>query len=188
MSNTICFHCLMIVILIIGFVVMMVGLSLIPNPPTRKVLGTTEEPPIDRTALVLGSYGFRLAMGGMTVDLIIIAGYLYSVWRENRDAVVEPLEVQPVTQVQSVPQVQPVTQEVVQPVIQEVVQPVPQEVVQPVPQEVVLVKPLVPILKKGPVIEHVNMRPRPARSEQPEGPSRTARSLVYWDDQTALHV
>ena len=171
MNNTPCLHCLMITILVMGFIIMMIGLSLIPDTPTRQTTGTTVDPPVDKTALVVGSYGFRLAMGGLTVDGIIILGYLYAIWKENRGvATVKPLEVV-------------------------IAQPVPQPVPQPLPQaeppseaHVVSVKPLISILKKGPVIEHIHMRPMPACPEGSEGPSRTARSLVYWDDQTALPV
>ena len=85
MNNTPCLHCLMLTILVVGFIVMMIGLSLIPDTPTKQTNGNTVEPPVDKTAVVVGSYGFRLAMGGMTVDLIIIAGYLYAIWKENRD-------------------------------------------------------------------------------------------------------
>ena len=145
MRNALCVHGVMLSLLIIGFVTMMIGLTMIPNPPTRQVLGTTEEPPVDRTAIIVGSYGFRLSIGGAILDILVILVYSYIVWRENRDvATVQPIE----------------------PVIK-------------------------PILKKGPVIEVIHMRPKTARSAQPEGleePSRIAHSLAYSDDQTVSPV
>ena len=105
---------------------MMVGLSLIPNPPTRQVLGTTEEPPVDRTAIIVGSYGFRLTIAGVTVDLLILLVYAYIVWRENRDvATVAPVAATPHSFDR------PET-------------------------HVVSVKPLVSILKKGPAMDAKN--------------------------------
>ena len=172
MNNTPCLHCLMLTILVMGFIIMMIGLSLIPDTPTKQTTGTTVDPPVDKTALVVGSYGFRLAMGGLTVDGIIILGYLYAIWKENRDvATVGPLEslVVPQAVVEVVPEV------------------VPQVVPEVVPQPS-FVKPPVSILKKGPVIEHIYMRSKTARFEGHEEPSRIAHSLAYLGDQTVSPV
>jgi len=168
MNNTPCLHCLMLTILVMGFIIMMIGLSLIPDTPTKQTTGTTVDPPVDKTALVVGSYGFRLAMGGLTVDGIIILGYLYAIWKENRDvATVGPLESLVVPQV----------------VLEVVPQVVPQVV-----EQTSFVKPPVSILKKGPVIEHIHMRSKTARFEGHEEPSRIAHSLAYSDDQTVSPV
>jgi len=96
MRNALCVHGVMLSLLIIGFVTMMIGLTIIPNPPTRQVLGTTEEPPIDRTAIIVGSYGFRLSIGGAILDILVILVYSYILWRENRDvATVVPVAATP---------------------------------------------------------------------------------------------